>query len=360
MPDQRYSALSVRQLAGVVDGMAGSVSAERLRQLRMIVGMWDRAVGREEMPGRAVRGARQLFSGPALRAFWWLAVAGELRAREADRGRELPLATQRIVRDCLVMLGAEVVPGKRLPLPVLDQVELKETVPERQLPALYRELVDLAHEGPLQRGGAGLSLEDRTRLLALVAVMLDAAPRAGELEAMNVADLGEDLATVRVVRRPQNRSGVRHEDVAYALELPRSTVSKVLSGNEAYRAVVSTATWQRVEAAAARWDASPRVETYPLREGSRVAVRRWLRLREDLVGSLEGGRDALWVTIAPSKAGPPGIRMRAQGIRMAYARGMTALNMLMAGQYGWSPMPAKLEQLRRAVDVEPLEDRARG
>jgi hypothetical protein len=34
---------------------------------------------------------------------------------------------------------------------------------------------------------------------------------------------------------------------------------------------------------------------------------------------------------------------------------MVALNVLMAGQYGWSPMPEKLEQLRRSVTAEPIE-----
>lgn len=33
---------------------------------------------------------------------------------------------------------------------------------------------------------------------------------------------------------------------------------------------------------------------------------------------------------------------------------MTALNWLMAGQYGWEPMPVRMEQLRRAVVAEPL------
>ncbi|MFD0555412.1 hypothetical protein ACFQ0X_44140 [Streptomyces rectiviolaceus] len=62
------------------------------------------------------------------------------------------------------------------------------------------------------------------------------------------------------------------------------------------------------------------------------------------------------MTIHPSKAGPRGIRMRADGIRLAYARGMRALNFVMAGTYKWSPMPTKLEQLRRSVTVEPLPE----
>jgi hypothetical protein len=34
---------------------------------------------------------------------------------------------------------------------------------------------------------------------------------------------------------------------------------------------------------------------------------------------------------------------------------MTALNMLMAGQYGWEPMPMTLDRLRRSVWPLPLD-----
>lgn len=377
MSGHQYSASSVRQLAARVEaiaprdrsrwdtrepapGAAGvphRVSRQRADQLWMVVGMFDRAVGREEMPGRAVRTVDQLFTWAALRPFWELAAVGKLRHRIADVGKPLPVATLRIVRDCLGMLAALVVPGKRVRLPELEQAPAKATVPEGQLVRVYRELVDMAGEGPLERSGAALSLEDRTRLLALVAVVLDAAPRSGELEAMSLGSLGAGEEWVQVVRQPQNASGLRAEDVAASLEMPRSTVAKVLSGNPAYTRSVSEATRQRVlREVEALGDAGPVVERYPLREGARVAVRRWLRMRDELAAPLEGAKDALWVTLVATKAGPPGIRMRAQGIRMTYVRGMTALNFLMAGSYGWEPMPTKLEQLRRSVWVDPLPE----
>ncbi|MFC9626295.1 hypothetical protein ACFTXM_42210 [Streptomyces sp. NPDC056930] len=83
--------------------MAGQVSEGRLRQLRMVAGMFDRAVVRDEMQGRASRTAAQLFTWASLRTFWDLAVDGQLRHREKDVGKPLPEWTQRIVRDCSVV-----------------------------------------------------------------------------------------------------------------------------------------------------------------------------------------------------------------------------------------------------------------
>ncbi|MGW3692327.1 hypothetical protein ACWD6U_00345 [Streptomyces sp. NPDC005149] len=69
-----------------------------------------------------------------------------------------------------------------------------------------------------------------------------------------------------------------------------------------------------------------------------------------------GHKSALWVSIWPSKAGPVGLPLRAQGLRMAFARAMDQLNAAMAGQRGWKPLPRTLEQLRRSVEVEPLQE----
>ncbi|MFC9626297.1 hypothetical protein ACFTXM_42220 [Streptomyces sp. NPDC056930] len=103
----------------------------------------------------------------------------------------------------------------------------------------------------------------------------------------------------------------------------------------------------------------PEVEWYPLREGSQVAMRRWLKVWQQLVESLplEGAKTALWVSLVPSKAGPPGVPLRAQGLRQAYARGITALNRVMAGSYGWEPLPTTMERVRRSAEVVPLEAR---
>jgi hypothetical protein len=344
-------------LAAVVDGMASSVSEGRLRQLRMVVGMFDRAVGRDEMPGRASRTAQQLFTWAALRPFWALAVEGQLRHVEKDVGKPLPEWTLRIVRDCLKILARETLPaGKSVRLPSVANPEPKPTVDGRSLDALYRGLVDLAGRGPLERDGTALSYEDRTRLLAIVAVMLDAAPRSGELATQSLQDLAPGEVAVGVRRRAQFGSTSRSDEVAGLAEVDVRTVQRVLSGQD-YE--ISEATRQRVLSTVAHLGPLPEVEWYALREGSRVAVRRWLKVRQGLVDSLplEGAKTALWVSLVPSKAGPLGVPLRAQGIRQAYARGIVALNWVMAGSHGWEPLPTTMEQIRRSVDAVPLEER---
>ena len=352
MTPKQYTASSVRQLSAVVDGMAGTVSEGRLRQLRMVVDMFGRAVGRDEMPNRSSRTAEQLFTWAALRPFWELAAAGELRHWEKDVGKPLPVTTLRVVRNCLEMLAARVLPeGKRLRLPELDVPELKATVDGRALDSLYRGMVDLAARGPLVRDGTALSPEDRARLLAMVAVLLDAAPRSGEMAAQSLADLGPGECAVGVRRRSQRRDEYRAGEVAALTGLHPRTVASVLSG---LGHGVSEATEARVLEVFAALGPPPEVQWFELREGSRVAVRRWLEVRKGLVNPLTGQKTALWVSIAPSKAGPIGIPLRPQGLRQAYARGITALNWVMAGEYGWAPLPTTMEQIRRSVNVVPL------
>ncbi|MEU9947006.1 hypothetical protein [Streptomyces sp. NPDC047939] len=356
MTSKQYSAPSVRQLSAVVDGMTGSVSEGRLRQLRMVVGMFDRAVGRDEMPARASRTAQQLFTWAALRPFWKLALDGQLRHWEKDVGKPLPEWSQRIVRDCLKILAREVLPaGKAVKLPSVANPEPKATVGGRSLDALYRGMVDLAGQGPLERDGTALSYEDRARLLAIVAVMLDAAPRSGELAAQSLADLAPGEVAVAVRRQQQKGAPNRVEEIASLAEVGTEATRSVLGG---WVERVSEETRQRVLSAVAELEPLPEVEWYPLREGSQVTVRRWLQVRQGLVEALplEGAKTALWVSLVPSKAGPPGVPLRAQGIRQAYARGIVALNWVMAGQYGWEPLPTTMEQIRRSVEAAPLEE----
>lgn len=373
-PQQRYQAVSVRHLAARVEriaprdpaswegrervplagGVLGQVSRQRADQLWALVGMFDRAVGRPEMPGRASRTAEQLFTWAALRPFWELAAAGELRHVARNVGRPLPLASLRIVRDCLSILARVVVPGKRVRLPSVPEPGLKPTVGGRSLVALYRGLVDLAAAGPLGRDGTGLSFEDRTRLLAMVAIVLDAAPRRGELAAMTLDDVAGGEVAVAVRRRPQKAGPNRAEEIAALAEVRADTVRAVLWGQVER---MSYATRHRVLAAIDELEPLPEVEWYALREGSRVAVRRWLSVRQDIVDRvpLEGAKTALWVTLSATHLGPPGLPITALRLGAAYVRGITALNWVMAGEYGWEPMPTRLEQLRRSVDVTRLD-----
>lgn len=304
---RRTAAVGVldRRVAALV--AAGEVSASRARQLRMVVGMWRLAL--EKWPGGAAvpgRAAADLFAEPALRTFWGLAVAGRLRSRGEGEGRVLPVATRRVVRDCLGILGEEVAPGLEVWLPEIRQQEPKAVVRLEQLPMLYRKLADMASDAPVERDGITLSPQDRARLLAMVSVVLDTGARSGELETMALADLAEDGRELVVHRVPQNGGHLAYDDVC------------------------------------------------ALRDGTRVAVRRWLRVRADLVAPLQGTAPAaLWVSLWPNQWQPaPGFPLRAQGIQKAYARGAVALNMVMAGRLGWEPLPTTLEQLRRAVAAD--------
>jgi hypothetical protein len=371
--ERQYGSASVRQLAAVVDEVAprdraqwdgrrpapaaagawARVSRQRADQLWMVVGMLDRAMARKEMPPGAARRAAWIFTDHALAAFWDLAVAGQLRARAEDVGRPLPLASQRIVRDVLGILAGLVVPDKGVLLPVVEPPELKATVPARDRAALYRGLADLAAAGPLARDGIGMSAAERARVLAMVGIVLDAGTRSGELAALRLDDLAPGLEAVAVRRRQQRASVDRTDEIAAAAEVHPAAVKAVLSGHGYQR---SEAVRQRVLAAAEGLAPLPEVEWYALREGTRVAVRRWLEVRERVVDALplEGGRSALWVTLRASRSGPPGVTLLPPGVRRAYTKGVTALNVVMAGQYGWAPLPTRMEQLRRAVEAEPV------
>lgn len=314
MTPKQYSAASVRQLAAVVDGMAGTVSEGRLRQLRMVVGMFDRAVGRDEMPARSSRTAAQLFTWDALRPFWDLAVEGELRARAKDVGTRLPLATRHVVLGCLRLMADRVVPDKEVRLPVIPPAAPRATTTPEQEAAMFRFMVSMAGREQVGFGGQSRQVNEnyRTRLLALTAVVLDTRSRSGELARMRVQDLTEKLGSVRVVRRQQN--GAHLEPLEVLL---------------------------------------------PLGRDAQVALRRWLPVRARLVRSLEGAGDALWVSVAASNRGePPGVPLRAQSLGASYARGVRWLNGVMAGREGWVPLPDRLETLRRAW-VPPAEVRVR-
>ncbi|TXS51636.1 site-specific integrase [Streptomyces sp. t39] len=335
-------------------GLPVLVSDVRARQLWALVGMYDRAVGSVPEAVLSRKSPRRLFEDEQLEAFWQLAVAGDLRRWEKDHGKPLPLASKQVLRTSLGVVADLVVPGGSVLLPVLNRVELKPTVDPRAQAALYRRLVSAAGDGPLEREGLHLTVADRSRLLAMVAVVLDTGCRSGELAALRMGDLADGLVAVRVRRRGQ-RPVDRVDEIAALAEVHRSSVEAVLAGRLEAR---SEATRRRVEAAVAALPPLPEVSWYGLREGTRVAVQRWLETRDGLVDALplEGGRSALWVTLQASKAGPAGITIRAQGLRMAYARGVEALNWIMAGEFGWEPLPTTMEQLRRAVDVEPLAD----
>ena len=141
----------------------------------------------------------------------------------------------------------------------------------------------MAAGGPLERGHIGLSAEDRARTLAMVAVMLDAAPRSGEMAAQTLADVAPGEVAVGVRRRVQRGDEHRAGEIAAMTGFHPSTVSMILAGRGHDR---SLATEARVLEAANALPPKPEVEWFDLREGSRVALRRWLEVRERIVNQV--------------------------------------------------------------------------
>jgi integrase len=284
------------------------VSAARARQLRWVAGELGLALAHPDYPIRRPADLRELFAAEPVTAYLALAARGELRRRAINRDPTATDASMRIRADCLRMLAATAA----VPL----------TVPGRPgMPAL-REVVEAPARDRLlafleDRAGWANSPPGRVRLLAIVGVVLDTGARVGELCALRLDDLSEGLRDVRVLRKPQARS-----------------VSE------------------------------PRAERIALTAGTRGALHAWLDVRAELVANLHGPMAALWVSVAGNHAGtlaadgralrrPAGMPLRPRGLQRAYTRGVAEANVALAGSPGWHPLPYRLEQLRRAVEVTP-------
>ncbi|WP_377268187.1 hypothetical protein [Peterkaempfera sp. SMS 1(5)a] len=299
----------VAELERLVEGLVQrpEVSAARARQLRWVAGELARAAARGALPAGAGHSVGGLLEPRAVADYLESAARGELRRRAVPDPARSSDASMRVRADCLAIVARAA--GVPLELPQRPEVpEPRPTVDARRRSLLLRHLAD----------GAGRHRADpgRLRLLALVGVVLDTGARAGELCALRLDDLGEDLDQVRVVRHPQARS-------------------------------VSP----------------PRTEVLPLSGGTRAALRQWLPARGGLVAAAQGRVDALWVSVRGNHAGvvdaegharrrPPGMPLMPRGLARAYTRTVADLNVELAGSPGWEPLPRRLEQLRRAVAAE--------
>jgi len=362
MSVQRSAYPSVRALHAVVDAEEGQRSRERVRQLRMTVRQLERALDEEgALPARARREVRSLLNARNVDTFLELAASGVLRGGPAPKPQPLAYASMRILRDCLAILGQGA--GVEVVLPRMWQQPPKPTVPPAQQAVLYRRVADMAAADPVDLDAVGywarVRAMDRCRLLAIVGVVLDTGARASELCGQRVDDLGAGVGSVRVVRRPQNGSAMPLEKIAARAGVSVSVVSRVLAED----ARPSDAAYDAVLAAVEELgEGGPVVERYPLREGTRAALRRWLAVREGLVAPLQGAKTALWVSVVRATGTPiAGLPLEPKGLERAYGRGIVALNADLAGQWDaaargpWVPLPTRLEQLRRAVEATPTD-----
>ncbi|MCQ4045833.1 hypothetical protein ACFOSC_27855 [Streptantibioticus rubrisoli] len=288
---------SITALDRLLDDL--DVGEARRRQLGMVRGELRRALHQGALPVAARGSLRRLLDEESLAPYVRLAESGALRTRlvKGERPRTSE-ATNEIRRQCVDVLR------DALGLPVLQlgggALALQPTPRFGDLAALRRQL-DQDLGGHMSPG--------QIRLTAVLALVLDAAPRSGELVEQRLAHLADGNAAVYVERRPQRGGG--HPD--------------------------GEGDW---------------VELSTL---SRAALERWLPLRAQLAQRAHG-TSRLWVSLwhnhdgNPEKEGatlhrPPGMPLEENGLITSYRRGR--------GRYGLAGLlPPKLEQLRRAVITE--------
>ena len=291
------------------------VSRSRADQLRATVRQLGLAVGHEGMPERCGRSVKALLSPYSIDAFLELASEGTFRDpdKPALLGKELSWSSLGTLRDCLVILGEEA--DVEVVVPSVWRQPAVQAPSDKQAAAVYRKVAGMATGAPLDPLLA--------RTVAVVGMILDTGMQTGALLSRRVADVDLEAGTVQAVYRTQNAA---HRPAVEAL--------------------------------------------LPMREGTVVAVQRWLGFRQRLVDALEGAdHGALWVTVqASTKPGAggesvtyeAGMPLGPLGFRAAHASAMGQLNAVLAGRWDqssrgpWQPLPLTPEGLRRAVDVEAM------
>jgi hypothetical protein len=306
------------ELQEAVDAVCEQAPSEaRARQIRAHARELVRALKHADHPLDVDADLADVFAYDALKAYEGLALAGELR----DRGPVRPTAeaTANVRSGVMVLLqrqlGLEVVhlrpqeeQPRKEPVDVARRERMRESL---QTAADYigRSTHWTAEGGLLTRG-----FPRWVRMLAMASVTLDTGSRVGELCVIRLEDLSPALEEVRIVRRPQN----------------------------------------------ARPDDPVSVEIYPLRRATRAALTRWFLVRRLLMTDVTGGADALWVSVRGNHSGtvdeetgprhrPAGTTLQQRGAQRAYTAAVAKVNTELAGTEGWSPLPERMEQLRRGV-----------
>ncbi|MFD7867574.1 hypothetical protein [Streptomyces sp. NPDC059783] len=296
---------------------AAAPSEARERQIRAHGRELVRALQHPDFPLGVDADLADVFDRDALRAYERLALAGELRARGGVRPTSEATANVRSGVMTLLQreLGLEVVhlrPQEEQPLKEPVDVHRRERMrASLQTVADYigRRTLWTAEGGLLTRG-----FPRWVRMLAMASVTLDTGSRVGELCALRLDDLSPSMAEVRIVRRPQN----------------------------------------------ARPDDPVSVEVYPLRRATRAALQRWFLVRRLLMADVSGGAGAVWVSVRGNHGGdvdedsgpqyrPAGTTLQPRGAQRAYTAAVAKVNTELGGTEGWSPLPERMEQLRRGV-----------
>jgi integrase len=315
-PDEQRGPVSPRAAAQVESAverlcLRQDTSAARARQLRWVAKELRLAVAHEGFrPGGPISSGAELLGAQPVTSYLRLAQQGELRQRPTTRGDGTSsAASMRIREDVLRLvcqeLGVPLVVGERAPIP-----EPREVVDGPTRSQLRSYLAEKAESPPTRAG--------HIRLLAIIGTVLDTRARVGELCALRMKDLETEGPTsvLRVERRPQHGAA-----------------------------------------------GEPVVEHIVLSPGTSAALNHWLVTRERILTPLAIGVTSLWVSVAGNHAGlpaadghsirrPAGMPLQPRGLQRAYTRTVVELNSELAGSPGWRPLPYRLEQLRRAVELQ--------
>ncbi|MEV6208201.1 site-specific integrase [Kitasatospora sp. NPDC051914] len=279
----------------------------RAKQLRWVAGELRTALERGELPPAAAGSLTELLAPDTLAAYLTAAELGLLRRKPTARPDRPSPASMSVREVCLQIIGAGA--GIAVVLPERDvQVVLRPVVAARPRGILL---------GHLERAVRPGRSEARSRILAIIGTVMDTGCRAGELCHLRVGDVDARRGRIRVTRLPQHRDP----------------------------------------------QAVPATETVALSGPTQAAMRHWLTVRSRLVvrdAAKPASRknettDALWVSVAPSGHSRPGLPLHFRGLARAYVREIRSLNIDMAGEPGWEPMPERMEQLRRAIELEPAD-----
>jgi integrase len=275
------------------------VSASRARQVRWVAGEYGRALAHPDHPlTDAGATVRAVFRAEPVAAYLELARRGELRLRKAADPKRPSGHSEQTRIEVLRLLVAACEAEAYAQLPAQPDPPSKPPVPKRPRSLLRESLRELADQPD--------ALPGQVRMLAIGATVADTAARAGELCALTLEDLAPTLEELRLLRRPQGWA----ETAAY-------------------------------------------VELVALSGLTRAALRRWLTERQALLRRVGGTATALWVSLHGNhhggKAVPAGTPLQPRGLARAWTRAVTETNIQMAAEPSWTPLPTRMEQLRRGV-----------
>ncbi|MEU3504272.1 hypothetical protein ABZ726_27210 [Streptomyces hundungensis] len=313
---------SLHEMSRAVDHLCGkdTIGTSRRKQLRALVGAYERAFALGGLPPDAYDDLATLLTTEVTEAFLDLAARGLVRG-DGKRDRESDSQIRARGR-CLQLIAAHAgIPFELPPMPPSPEPAPIVTAPVRSL--LMRHF---AHQVDRE-----VTEPFRLRFLAMYGIVLDTASSSGTLVGQHVAHLAGDHSSIRIQRPAAGRSPV-----------------------------------------------PPPPEEWPLSPATRQAIAAYLPLRKTLVEPLENPVRHLWVTLEHNHTGrdadgnpivePPGLPLKARGVQRVFARAAEVLNTEMeklneqrgAPQIGeapeWEPMPTRLEPIRRAVAAE-LEQR---